>query len=269
MDCFSDKRAVSLALRVFDGAAVAGNVVTDLLTNASISIALRSALDCAGDWAQMAVSDGPLQGIGTVGSKLVVGIPGIGTVTVANDVRALIFCLAFFQFEMIRAGFFVGGAIEIPKGARSFSASFARSGGEGAAVGRGQRRLPRLSLNSSVTSLFPVVAHGRSCFERGRDLGVLASDAHGDLFVDYLAPTIFAVGKNAGPFVQEMRMHRDAVAAKLDLFAAAPKMRSIYEWLALYHNDFCDACVRGFGLRIPDSRLQSETRARFHLVALP
>ncbi len=44
----------------------------------------------------------------------------------------------------------------------------------------------------------------------------LLRDTDGRLFVNYLDETIFVAGEEAGPFLEEVAMHRDQVNEKLD-----------------------------------------------------
>lgn len=147
--------------------------------------------------------------------------------------------LARFQLSMVRAGFFVRGAIAFGPAYVDHLSVFgpalleAYNGESSLAVD------PRIILTESARNL--VATHMGYYFNVGTPQEVdLLRDRDGQWFVSYLEELIFDE-EMGGVAWEEVTRHRDTITEKLQLHAADPRIWSKYEWVARYHNHFCSS----------------------------
>ncbi len=203
---------------------------------------LRAALDHADEWAtEVRNGDGPHWVTRAFTDRIVVGFPSSEALPLEqHDIGTLLLYLAFFQFEMIRAGFFVRGAISVGEFHIDDDIVFGKAFAEANEEERKAACAPRIILAPSAAKVVAShVLRDNPAFSRLQRTALLR-DFDDRLFVDYLGQTIFIAGGEIGPFRAELEMHRDRVAAKLTAFKHKSTIWSKYEWAARYHNFFCD-----------------------------
>lgn len=148
--------------------------------------------------------------------------------------------VAEFQLEMVLSGFFIRGGISVGEAYIDELAVYGPALLE-AYVGESElARDPRIVLTDSAKAL---VSRHLEYYGGGRHApqnSDLKRDRDGQWFVDYLLTTIINDSYET-PLVHEeaIRAHRDIVTARLNEFRGSPRIWSKYEWVALYHNDFC------------------------------
>jgi hypothetical protein len=155
------------------------------------------------------------------------------------DMETVITRLACFQFEMLRAGFLVGGAIATGTIVVSIDAVCGKGLREAVRVGSGAGRLPRIVLAPSAERLYLGLNLVRDSMSLSGLSGSLVVDSDSQVFVNYLEKMIFLLGDEVGPFRRELLMHRRAV---LRARLRSPENRlstSSVRWLGDHHDWFC------------------------------
>jgi hypothetical protein len=148
--------------------------------------------------------------------------------------------LAWFQLEMVNAGFFVRGAISI---GNIFVDDIAVFGGALNEAYEGETRLardPRIVLTpSAATAVQKHLGYYRmsELAPQNRDL---LRDADGQYFLNYLDDTVLIAPDEAGPNYGMLALHRQRIEERLTEYRSDPTIWSKYAWVARYHNYFCD-----------------------------
>jgi hypothetical protein len=232
---------------------------------------LRASIDNAGNWAaELRNEDSPQWMIRAFDDKVVVSFPTSETSSLADEELAPLFLhLAFFQTEMIHAGFFVRGAISVGELFIDSDIVAGKALGEACAAERRLARVPRIVLAPSAEAL---VARHHRWYGRLRGSAqnrVVLRDSDDRPFLSYLEETMFVAGDGAGPFLLELANHRDSVTEKLNKYRCDPDIWPLYAWAGRYHNFFCDIHgiepqfrVRGRKLRAGPRLLSSPTMSR-------
>ncbi len=148
--------------------------------------------------------------------------------------------VARFQLQMVLRGFFVRGGVAVGE---AYIDDLAVYGPALLEAYNGESELardPRIVLTESAKAL--VVEHLAYYGNAGHapQNSVLKRDRDGQWFIDYLR-SVFIDESYDPPLVEEeaVRTHRDVVTEQLRHFRRSPRIWSKYEWVALYHNDFC------------------------------
>ena len=147
--------------------------------------------------------------------------------------------LAFFQLEMVNAGFFVRGAISVGS---LYLDEFVVFGNALMEAYKGETSLardPRIVLTKSARQY--VSKHlkyypNRNFAPQAREV---LQDTDSQWFVNYLDTILYAVHEQ-GPFYSELEKHQKSVESKLEIYRQKPPVFSKYAWTASYHNYFCE-----------------------------
>jgi len=148
--------------------------------------------------------------------------------------------LAWFQLEMVNAGFFVRGAISV---GNIYVDDIAVFGGALIEAHEGEAILakdPRIILTASAaeaTQLHLGYYGGGAHAPQNRDL---FRDADGQLFLNYLDDTVLIAPDEAGPGYDMLDSHKQRVTERLTEHRSNPAIWNKYAWVARYHNYFCD-----------------------------
>ena len=151
-----------------------------------------------------------------------------------------------YQLEMTTSGYFVRGGVATGNlymddlavfGAPLIEAHEAESQRAGA---------PRIIIAQTARELALEHLRYYGNGEHAPLTSDLKCDADGEWFVDYLEglliePEHGVIGRN------ELNRHKAVVEAKLAQFAEAPRILAKYQWVAGYHNWFCDKYQHLFG----------------------
>jgi hypothetical protein len=148
--------------------------------------------------------------------------------------------LAWFQLEMVNAGFFVRGAISI---GNIFVDDIAVFGGALNEAYEGETRLardPRIVLTPSAAA----AVRNHLGYYRMSELAPqnrdLLRDADGQCFLNYLDDTVLIAPDEVGPNYDMLALHRQRTEKRLIEYRSDPTIWNKYAWVARYHNYFCD-----------------------------
>jgi hypothetical protein len=148
--------------------------------------------------------------------------------------------LSWYQTALVRRGFPTRGAIavgdayvdgEIVNGPALIEAYLAE---------QGVAKNPRIMLcDSARLAALEDLRHYGDVRDapQWRDL---RRDTDGVCFLDYLNTTIHVALDELGPDFETLDAHRDAVQQGLVAHASDAKVLAKHEWVAAYHNHFCD-----------------------------
>ncbi len=148
--------------------------------------------------------------------------------------------LGEFQLNMVLNGFFVRGGVAVGE---AYIDELAVYGPALLDAYKGESELardPRIVLTDSAKALVNkhLGYYGRSA--HAPQTSHLKRDRDGQWFIDYLESTIYdASDETPAVDYETVRSHKDVVAAHLNRHKDSPRIWSKYEWVALYHNDFC------------------------------
>lgn len=148
--------------------------------------------------------------------------------------------VARFQLQMVLSGFFIRGGVAVSEAYIDDLAVYGPALLEAYTGESELARDPRIVLTESAKTL--IVEHLAYYGNAGHapQNRVLKRDRDGQWFIDYLRSTIIDESYDP-PLVDDeaVRTHRDVVTEELQRFRHSPRIWSKYEWVALYHNDFC------------------------------
>jgi hypothetical protein len=152
--------------------------------------------------------------------------------------------LGWFQSEMACRGYFVRGAVSAGELYIDQEIVFGPALLE-AVEGEKVADNPRIILTDSAFALiqddFKTWIGGAPDY-----LGVLV-DSDGRAFIDYLEESVMIARDEVGPYTELVHRQKAQVEKALSKFAGCPKIRTKYEWVAAYHNYFCDKYHFNFG----------------------
>jgi hypothetical protein len=178
----------------------------------------------------------------TFTDNIVIGYPTLDPHALAEpELGSIFWHLALFQLEMIRAGYFLRGGIAVGELFMDDEIVFGKALLEAYDAERNRARDPRIVLAPSAELLVERHLEWYSHKSFAPHNHALLRDADGSLFVNYLDQTVLMAVNEAGPFLEELTMHRDRVTEKLQRYRGDPRVWSKYEWAARYHNFFCDS----------------------------
>ncbi|NKL19249.1 hypothetical protein [Rhizobium leguminosarum] len=148
--------------------------------------------------------------------------------------------VARFQLAIVLRGFFIRGGVAVGEAYIDELAVYGPALLEAYAGESELARDPRIVLTESAKTL--VTEHLAYYGNAGHapQNNVLKRDRDGQWFIDYLRAVI-ADESYDPPHADgdTVRAHRDVVTDQLRRFRQSPRIWSKYEWVALYHNDFC------------------------------
>jgi len=170
------------------------------------------------------------------------------------EVSGLLFNLALFQLAMVKRGWFFRGAVAVGEHYMDNNLVFGDAILE--AVDDEKRACyPRILMSKSTRAYIDrhlkVFGHPR---RSGYYYDLLLEDGDGNLFLDYLGLTHT---REFGIIEDDLRQHRDQVAARLDECASNSAVYSKYVWTACYHNQRCTelGLDPGYIIQIPSLHL--------------
>ncbi len=147
--------------------------------------------------------------------------------------------LGHFQLEMANHGFFIRGGLTLGDIFIGEHIIYGKGLIEAYQAEVSQARDPRIVLTDNAVnaikehmSYYAVPSHAPQC----RDLFI---DVDGQYFINYL-DAIFIAEHEHGPYYEELLKHKKEVEYCLDKYRSRPTLWTKYEWVAKYHNYFCD-----------------------------
>lgn len=167
--------------------------------------------------------------------NIVIGWPVRGDAE--SELGSIFSSVAFFQLRMANRGFFLRGAISLGD-AYVDDVVVLGSAFLEAYQGEAQAANPRIILTESATSAVKKHLAYYSRSDQAPQYSDLYQDSDGKWFVNYLE-TILAAGDEC-PFFDELEIHKNNIARRLEEFCSEPKIRDKYLWVANYHDFFCD-----------------------------
>ncbi len=157
------------------------------------------------------------------------------------EIGTMLWHVAMFQLEMIRAGFFVRGAISVGELYIDDHMVFGKALIEAYHAEQNIARVPRVVLARSAEELVKTHCCWYDPPNHAPQNRALIRDPDDVAYIDYLDQTILLAEDEMGPAFSELSEHRDRVSERLAKFQHAPLIRPKYEWAARYHNHFCAA----------------------------
>lgn len=170
--------------------------------------------------------------------NIVIGIP-VHFDDGENEVGEAFRRIGNYQLEMVNSGYFIRGAISFGDIYIDDLAVFGVPLIEAHDGERDVANNPRIVLTESAKELTKqhLAYYGNG--PHAPQNSDLKSDADGVWFLDYLESVMLAPDEGAFGDA-EIAKHRDAVGAKLQLYAASSQhILTKYQWVARYHNWFC------------------------------
>ncbi|MFY9618905.1 MAG: hypothetical protein WAQ99_03765 [Pyrinomonadaceae bacterium] len=98
---------------------------------------------------------------------------------------------------------------------------------------------PRIILTDSAATAARKHLSYHSGREHSPQYRDLFQDCDGKWFVNYLE-TVLVAEPEVGPFYDELIQHKERVIERLREFHSDQRIESKYDWVASYHNYFCD-----------------------------
>ncbi|MGH9967322.1 MAG: hypothetical protein ACREBG_05750 [Pyrinomonadaceae bacterium] len=157
-----------------------------------------------------------------------------------SELTAMLSMASFFQMQMANRGFFLRGAISlvgvyVDDVAVYGGAFFESYEAECQAVD------PKIVLTDSATFAIRKHLGYHGPVEYAPQYRDLYRDADGQSFLNYLETILIAENEEeAGPFYDQLLLHKEKVEERLLEFRSKPRIWSKYVWVASYHNYFCD-----------------------------
>jgi hypothetical protein len=147
--------------------------------------------------------------------------------------------LTFFQFDMVRRGFFLRGAISVGDAYVDEMAVFGGGFLDAYKAEASGARDPRIILTASAVEL--VKQHLGYYYSKPQapQAAHLVCDSDGQWFLNYLDCVLFAEDE-CGPDYDAFLEHKAVIESKLEEFKDVPPLWAKYEWVARYHNYFWD-----------------------------
>lgn len=181
-----------------------------------------------------ALDSGGLWSVGLASDSIVVATPlhEYGE-TVRDVVRLLAGVVARLQVRLMQRGFFLRGALAIGDLHFYGNLCFGPALVEAVIAEKTYARHPRIVLCPPVEDLLNEAHHAP-----GDAIGgLVAREGNEVMFVDYLE---LLGGEPSDQSEARLSAHKQIVELRLAGYRDTPKLRSKYEWLAAYHNGFCN-----------------------------
>jgi len=171
--------------------------------------------------------------------------------------------LCTFQLMMTIHGFFIRGGMAIGDLYMDDEIVFGEGLIEAFETEQNQARDPRIVLSRSAIEYATHHLKHYAHVEDAPQYEHLLKDCDGQLFINYLYPTIefeaeYVIGE------EEILGHKEIVKSRLEQFISEPTIWSKYFWVANYHNWFCDHTrhfdeqhkLNLYGIPVGPSRIQ-------------
>jgi len=168
--------------------------------------------------------------------NIVIGWPVRGDAE--PELGSIFSSVAYFQLRLANHGFFLRGAIALGD-AYVDDVVVLGSAFREAYEGEAQAANPRIILTGSATKAVRKRLSYYSRLDHAPQYRDLFQDSDGKLFVNYLE-TVLIAEREQGPFYDELLRHKERIAERLHEFHSDPRIKSKYDWVASYHNYFCD-----------------------------
>jgi len=168
--------------------------------------------------------------------NIVIGWPVRGDAE--SELGSIFSSVAYFQLRMAAHGFFLRGSISVGD-AYVDDVVVLGSAFLEAYQGEVQAANPRIILTDSATTAVRKHLSYYSQVDHAPQYRDLFQDADGKWFVNYLETVLIAEGEQ-GPFYDELLQHKERVEERSHEFRRDPRIKSKYDWVASYHNYFCD-----------------------------
>lgn len=150
--------------------------------------------------------------------------------------------LEHLQMQLARQGYFVRGAISVGDLYADEDIVFGPALLEAYESEGKDAMSPRIILGDSAEKSLR-----EHCIEyQVTKVPDVLIDSDNRVFVDYLENNVMIAFPDDGPFFDWLEDHKCAVVAKLKEFGTIPRIRQKYEWVAAYHNAFCDTYPEHF-----------------------
>ena len=101
----------------------------------------------------------------------------------------------------------------------------------------------------------------------------LLIDEDDKVFVNYLygLHEIYNTTEDIMEYIQKIQSHKDIILTKLNHFKSDKKLYSKYEWVAQYHNYYCDEyfeknAIQQFNLKIPSIQTRNFSRIAINVI---
>jgi len=160
--------------------------------------------------------------------------------TAESELGSIFSMAAFFQLQMANHGFFLRGAISVGEVYIDDVVVYGRAFFE-SYEGEAQAVDPKIVLSNSATAAVKKHVGHYASVEYAPQYRDLYGDSDGQCFLNYLETILIAENEEgAGPFYDQLLLHKEKVEERLSEFRSNPRVRNKYVWVAGYHNYFCD-----------------------------
>jgi hypothetical protein len=171
--------------------------------------------------------------------NIVIGYPFFEDKDTEPHLRRVFDLLALFQLHLVLSGFFLRGAIAFDELYVDDDIIFGKGFLEAVKGEQELSRDPRIILTNSAEQLIKANLTNDAFLERSSYYRDLFEDADGKLFLNYLECILIAESE-IGPSFDHLLNHKTAVEKKLQEHISRPNIWSKYQWVANYHNFFCE-----------------------------
>lgn len=184
--------------------------------------------------------------------NIVIGWPFHGGLDGWLEFNELWFTLAWLQFELIKKGFFIRGAVSVGDAYIDEIAVFGNALTDAHHGESVLARDPRIIFTeSAVKSIKSYLAYGEQRSSIVKTDVLIDSD--GQHFLNYLYYVFFVRDRDDGGNYEDLLNHKTVIEEKLKEQQKNPLIWSKYAWAAGYHNYFCDSNSNSLeGFQIPD-----------------
>jgi type VI protein secretion system component VasF len=172
-----------------------------------------------------------------------------------SEFGRMIYILGFWQYTLLRHGFFVRGGVTVGPIYMDDDMVFGKGLLDAYEAETKLARDPRVVLAQSAMDLVHHhLAYYAKVSEAPHNTALLV-DADGQMFVNYLYLPVDGVEGLPEAFIQDIKRHRDLIVERLQEFSGEPSIWSKYAWVGSYHNHFCSHYQGLDHLKVPPARL--------------
>lgn len=221
---------------------------------------LQRALDSSIKWLRPPRPDffgeRDLYAIKTFTDNIIIGFP-IWDFDSEGPLGSILFKVALFQLEMVRAGFFVRGAITIGN-LHIGEIVYGKGLLEAYQIEKELARDPRIVLGKSAYADFAKHITYYGTPKQSPQYNEWLLDPDGQAFLNYLEIFFDAAEYDIPEMSKVLEKHKSQVETKLEECKPHPVLWSKYAWVGQYHNFFCKSYKKDlFGGQKIDARLLS------------
>jgi hypothetical protein len=156
------------------------------------------------------------------------------------------FKLAYFQLEMVKAGFFVRGAVSVADAFVDEIAVFGSALNEAYMAESQLARDPRIVLTSSAVDTVRKHLDYYGTRDDCPYTRELLRDCDGQWYLNYLDCVLIPTDDGGDPWYAALLCHKRIVEEQLNQFKDQPSIWSKYMWVARYHDYFCERYSKYF-----------------------